>query len=106
MKSALEIALEKTKDIQPEDDPNALSEEAKKAVHDLNREYDARIAEVEIRLSSKIREMQGQYSQQELQSVLPELTGQFKVEKDRINAERKEKTDDLISKDAALRRKD
>ncbi len=105
MKSALEIALEKTKNIQPQDDPNALSDEAKKELRDLNREYDARIAEVEIRLSSKIREMQGRYSQQELQGVLPELVEQFKAEKDRINAERKEKTDDLINRDAANRLK-
>jgi len=105
MKSALEIALEKTKNIQPQDDPNALSDEAKKELRDLNREYDARIAEVEIRLSSKIREMQGRYSQQELQGVLPELVEQFKAEKDRINAERKEKTDDLINRDAANRPK-
>ncbi|MFA6448403.1 MAG: hypothetical protein WCX65_02955 [bacterium] len=105
MKSALEIALENTKDIVAQDDPNALSKEAKKTIRDINKEYNARVAEIEVRMSSKVREMQGQYSQQELQEVLPSLLDQFRVEKDRINAERKEKVDAEIEKDASGKEK-
>jgi hypothetical protein len=103
MKTALEIALEKTKNIVPQDDPNALSEEAKKKVRELNKEYDARIAEIEVRVAAKVREMQGQYSNQELQGILPEMLDQFKAEKDAINAERKEKVDAVTAKDLAAR---
>lgn len=99
MKTALEIALEKTRDITPQDDPNALSDDAKKQIRAINKEYDARIAEIEIKTSSKLREMQGQYSEQELQSILPEMIEQIKSQKDAINAERKEKTDAVAEKD-------
>jgi hypothetical protein len=101
MKSALEIALEKTKDIVAQDDPNALSPEAKKKIKEINKEFNARIAEIEVRVSSKVREMQGNHSQQELQEILPEMLEQFKVEKDRINAERKEKVDAVTAGDAS-----
>ena len=103
MKSALEIALEKTKDIIAQDDPNALSDEAKKKVRGLNKEFDARIAEIEIRVSAKVREMQGQYSKEELEQMLPEMLDQFKADKERINAERKEKVDAVMEKDIAGR---
>ncbi len=99
MKTALEIALEKTRDITPQDDPNALSDEAKKQIRAINKEYDARIAEIEIKTSSKLREMQGQYSEQELQSILPGMIEQIKSQKDAINAERKEKTDAVAAQD-------
>ena len=97
MKTALEIALEKTRDIVAQDDPNALSEDAKKKIREINKEYDARTAEVEVRASSKLRELQGSHSQQELQAILPQMLEQLKAEKDRINAERKEKTDAVIA---------
>lgn len=99
LKTALEIALEKTRDITPQDDPNALSDEAKKQIRAINKEYDARIAEIEIKTSSKLREMQGQYSEQELQSILPGMIEQIKSQKDAINAERKEKTDAVAAQD-------
>jgi hypothetical protein len=99
MKTALEIALEKTRDIVAQDDPNALSEDAKKKIRGINKEYDARVAEIEVRISSKLRELQGSHSQQELQAILPPMLEQFKADKDRINAERKEKTDAVIAAD-------
>ena len=105
MKSALEIALEKTKDIQPQDDPTALSEEAKMKIREINSEYDARTAEIEVRASSKIREMQGKYTEQDLKVYLTELLEQFRAEKDRINAERREKTDQITNDDRAQRPK-
>ena len=99
MKSAIEIALEKTKDIEAKDDPNALSKEAMEKIREVNKEYDARIAEVEVRTSSKLREIQGQYTQEELKAVLPQLMEQIRNERDRINAERKEKLDTVRAKD-------
>jgi hypothetical protein len=99
MKTALEIALENTKNIVAQDDPNALSPEAKKKIRALNKEFDARIAEIEIRMSTKVREIQGQYSKQELEEMLPEMLDQFKAEKERINAERKAQVDAFMEKE-------
>ncbi|HOX28613.1 MAG TPA: hypothetical protein PLQ76_05600, partial [bacterium] len=76
MKSALEIALERTKDIVPQNDPNELSDEAKSKIREINKEFDVRIAEIEVKASSKARELMQSYSEKELEEILPAVKGQ------------------------------
>jgi len=93
MKSAIEIALEKTKDIEPQEPPKELPEEAKEKIRQINKEYDARVAEVETKVSSKIREMIQQYGPEEVKAHMPDFQAQLRQERDRINSERRQKTD-------------
>ncbi|HOC93678.1 MAG TPA: hypothetical protein PKH33_15120 [bacterium] len=103
MKSALELALEKTKDIVPQDDPMELSKEAKQQIRDINREFDALIAEIELKVSARLREAESQFSQEEIRQLLPELEAQLQGERDRINAERAEKTEAVRKADLESR---
>ena len=93
MKSALEIALENTRDIQPEETEKSLPEDAKEKIRQINREFDAKIAEVDTRVNARIREMVQQYGPQEVNNHASEIHGQVRQEKDRINAERREQTE-------------
>ena len=63
MKSALEIAPEKTKDIRAEE-TEYIPEELKAKVREVNQEYDAKIAEVETLFKSRLKEMVEQYGPQ------------------------------------------
>ena len=47
MKSAIEIAMERTADVEPADDPYELTDEHKAKIREINKEYDAKIAEIE-----------------------------------------------------------
>lgn len=85
--------MEKTKDIAPDRDPFELPEEAKAKIRSINQDYDAKIAEMEINVTKKIREMAQSMGQQELQAHAQEISRQVRAEKDRINAERRDKTE-------------
>ena len=88
MKSALEIALEKTQDIEAREDPNQLTDEEKGRVRDINREYDAQVAGVELKVSQRIREMIETHGEKEVQAHMQLFQQDLRAERDRINAER------------------
>ncbi|HOO55608.1 MAG TPA: hypothetical protein PLN69_02220 [bacterium] len=104
MKSALEIALEKTKDIKAENDPNALSKEAFEKIRQINKDFDAQIAEMEINIAAKVREMQGSMTQEELQAYLPQVVEDLKTKKDQFNSERNTKIEEIRKKDIESRK--
>jgi hypothetical protein len=98
MKSALEIALERTKNIVAQEDPNALPKEALDEIRSVNQDFDASIAEVEVLMSSKARDLQGQVPREELQTYLQQLAEGFRQKKDEINAERNVKIEEITAK--------
>jgi hypothetical protein len=90
MKSALEIALEKTRGIAPSEDPRMLTVEEKARVREINREFGAKIAEIEIQVSQRIRQMAGKFGEQEIQEHMQSFQQELRGERNRINAERQE----------------
>jgi hypothetical protein len=97
MKSALEVALERTKDIKAGDDPNQLTDEQKQEVREINKAYDAEIAKLEIEFSHKIRQMAEQYGEEEVRTHLASFQTELRRERDRINAERQEKIKESLA---------
>lgn len=95
MKSALEIALEKTKDIKAEE-TEYIPEELKVKVREVNQEYDAKIAEVETIFKSRLKEMTEQYGPQEVQAHLETFYSQIRQEKDRINRNRRDAVEKIL----------
>lgn len=95
MKSALEIALEKTKDIKAEE-TEYIPEELKVKVREVNQEYDAKIAEVETIFKSRLKEMTEQYGPQEVQAHLETFYSQIRQEKDRINEDRRDAVEKIL----------
>jgi hypothetical protein len=91
MKSALEIALEKTSHIEAKEDPRQLNEDEKQHVRDINKDYDAKTAELEIEFSQRIRELASQHGEQVLKEHLPQFDHELRTARDSINAERQEK---------------
>lgn len=88
MKSALEIALEKTKDIKPEA-AEYIPEELKAKIRDVNKEFDAKIAESETMFKQRLKELAEQYGARELEAHMPSFLAQVKQQKDAINEERR-----------------
>lgn len=91
MKSALEIALERTRDIKAGEDPNQLTAEQKERVKEINREYDAVIAKLEIDFTQRIRTLAEQHGEAEVRAHLEQFQGEMRAERARINGERQEK---------------
>lgn len=90
MKSALELALEKTAHIEPKGDPLALTDEEKVRVREINMKYDQKISELEMEVSRRLREVAETSGQQELQQHLAYFQQQITTARDGINAERQE----------------
>lgn len=65
MKSALEIALEKTARFRDEATSAALTSEQKARVNEIEKEYAARLAEKEIMLQSNLKELAQRYGPSE-----------------------------------------
>lgn len=96
MKSALEIALEKTSHIEAKDDPKQLSDDEKQKVRDINQEFDSKIAELEIEFSRRIRELAEQHGEQTLKQHLPHFDQELRNARDAINAERQAALKDFL----------
>ena len=91
MKSALEIAMERTRDISPGEDPFQLTDAQKAAVREINIECDAALAKLEIEFGSRIREMIAQYGEAEVEAHLEAFQNEIRAERNRVNAERQVK---------------
>ena len=91
MKSALEIALEKTQDIQAQEDPHQLTSDEKQQVRVINQEFDARIAELELEFSRRIRQIAEEHGQEQLKAHLPMFDQELRTARDTINSERQDK---------------
>ncbi len=89
MKSALEIAMEKTAGVQQ---GGKLTDEQRSAIGDLEKEYQAKIAEQEIMVESKIKLLAAQATGPEFQEQVYALREQLAQERERLEEEKKAKT--------------
>ena len=88
MKSALEIAMEKTAAAQ---EGGKLTDEQRSAIGDLEKEYQAKTAEQEIMIESKIKAVAAQAQGPEFQEQVHALREQLAQERERLDAEKKAK---------------
>ncbi|MYA76624.1 MAG: hypothetical protein F4014_10010 [Gemmatimonadetes bacterium] len=88
MKSALEIAMEKTASAQQ---GGKLTDEQRKGIADLEKEYQAKIAEQEIMVESKIKALAVQAQGHELQQQVHALREQLVQERERLEADKNTK---------------
>ena len=88
MKSALEIALEKTAGAQQS---GKLTETQRSTIGDLEKEYQAKIAEQEIMVESKIKLLAAQATGPEFQEQVHALREQRLQERERLEEEKKKK---------------
>ncbi len=89
MKSALEIAMEKTAGAEQ---GGRLTDEQRSAIADLEKEYQAKIAEQEIMVESKIKLLAAQATGHEFQQQVHALREQLAQERERLEEERKART--------------
>jgi len=83
MKSAYELAMEK---LEKEDPSSAVTDEQKEQLAEIDRLYDAKIAEREVFLKGSIAKAKDHAERQQLEQ-------QLKDERAKINAERESKKD-------------
>lgn len=88
MKSALEIAMEKTAGAQQ---GGKLTDEQRNGIADLEKEYQAKIAEQEIMIESKIKALAVQTQGHDLQQQVHALREQLVQERERLEAEKNTK---------------
>lgn len=88
MKSALEIAMEKTAAAQQ---GGGLTDGQRSAIGDLEKEYQAKIAEQEIMIESKIKTLAAQATGPEFQQQVYALREQLLQERERLEGEKKAK---------------
>ena len=91
MKSALELAMEKTESMV--DDKAKLTPEQLEAIDQIKKEYEAKWAEQEIVLNERIRKI----STQEDPQTFAEHRGQFEEEKRRVREQIFEDRDQKIA---------
>ena len=77
MKSALELAMEKLKERQPEESTVTLTEAQRQEISDLRQQYEAKIAEKEIMMQSEIRQFVQRRPPQEAMAAAHELREKF-----------------------------
>ena len=85
MKSALELALEKTAKLQ---EGGPLTDEQRAEIADTEKFYQAKIAEQEIMLQSKLKSAAIQLHGADFSEVVGELRRQLGEEKDRLEREK------------------
>lgn len=88
MKSALELAMEKTAGAQQ---GGKMTDEQRKGIADLEKEYQAKIAEQEIMVESKIKTLAVQAQGHELQQQVHALREQLVQERERLESEKNTK---------------
>ena len=93
MKSALELALEKTDDLV--DDDAKLTPEQQEAIDQIKSEYEAKWAEQEIVLKGKVTEIQQDTDPQTFAEHQRQFASEMQRVKDKIYAERDEKVDQI-----------
>jgi hypothetical protein len=85
MKSALEIAMEK---IAGGQEGGALTDEQKSAIGELEKEYQAKIAEQEIMVESKIKGLAAQAAGPEFNEAVQVMRQQLVEERNRLESKK------------------
>ena len=93
MKSALELALERTDHVRKaiRDEGLALTDAQREQLAEIEREYNAKIAEKDVMLQTEMRQLLMQYPPAEVVPVIEQLRNKFIDEKRKLTEERNEK---------------
>jgi hypothetical protein len=93
MKSALELALERTDHVRKaiRDEGLALTEAQREQLAEIEREYNAKIAEKDVMLQTEMRKLLMSYPPAEAAPVLEQLRDKFIDEKRKLTEERNDK---------------
>ena len=93
MKSALELALERTDHVRQaiREEGLALTDEQREQLAEIEREYNAKIAEKDVMLQTEMRKLVMQYPPAEVVPVIEQLRDKFIDEKRKLTEERNEK---------------
>jgi hypothetical protein len=93
MKSALELALERTDHVRQaiRDEGLALTEAQREQLAEIEREYNAKIAEKDVMLQTEMRKLLMSYPPAEVVPVIEQLRARFIDEKRKLTEERNEK---------------
>jgi Spy/CpxP family protein refolding chaperone len=93
MKSALELALERTDHVRQaiREEGLALTDEQREQLAEIEREYNAKIAEKDVMLQTEMRKLLTQYPPAEVVPVIEQLRAKFIDEKRKLTEERNEK---------------
>ena len=93
MKSALELALERTDHVRKaiQDEGLTLSEALRQQLAELEREYGARIAEKDVMLQTEMRKLYTHYPPADAHTLAGELNQRFVDEKRKLMEEKEEK---------------
>lgn len=85
MKSAVELALERTARFKKEAERAALPEEKRKRILEIEREYQAKIAEAEILLEEKIKQASRTLPPREARERIEALREEHQRERESLN---------------------
>jgi hypothetical protein len=93
MKSALELALERTDHVRKaiQDEGLTLSEAQRQQLAELEREYGAKIAEKDVMLQTEMRQLYTHYPPADAQALAAELNQRFVDDKRKLMEEKEEK---------------
>jgi hypothetical protein len=93
MKSALELALERTDHVRQaiREEGLALTDEQREQLAEIEREYNAKIAEKDVMLQTEMRKLLMHYPPAEAVSVIEQLRNKFIDEKRQLTEERNQK---------------
>jgi pyrroline-5-carboxylate reductase len=93
MKSALELALERTDHVRKaiHEEGLTLTDAQREQLAELEREYSAKIAEKDVMLQAEMRKLLMQYPPAEVGPVLEQLRDRFIDEKRKLMEEKEEK---------------
>jgi hypothetical protein len=93
MKSALELALERTDHVRQaiREEGLTLTDAQRQQLAELEREYSAKIAEKDVMLQAELRKLFMNYPPAEVGGLIEQLRQQFVDEKRKLTEEKEEK---------------
>jgi hypothetical protein len=93
MKSALELALERTDHVRQaiREEGLTLTDAQRQQLAELEREYSAKIAEKDVMLQAELRKLFMNYPPAEVGALIEQLRQQFVDEKRKLTEEKEEK---------------
>jgi Spy/CpxP family protein refolding chaperone len=103
MKSALELALERTDHVRQaiREEGLTLTEAQRQQLAELEREYSAKIAEKDVMLQAELRKLIMNYPPAEIGALIEQLRQKFVDEKRQLTEEKEEKAARLRQADKA-----
>lgn len=94
LKSAWELSLEKSDKLVPElKGKKQLSEQKKKEINEIRKEYKAKIADKDVTFQDRLNKLSQRTPPEEMESVAGELRSQFADEKKSLEAEMESKVE-------------